>query len=101
MLLDDLLSARESVAAAHWEVIMADQSHDYQADRGIGVGATEEEVVRIYGKGKSGNIDLVKGTTTNGSPVVIGKVGDKVLFYPGIQFVFAEGRVWAIILVMK
>ena len=68
-------------------------SHDYQADRGIGVGATEEEVVRIYGKGKTGNIDLVKGTITDGSPVVIGKVGDKVLFYPGIQFVFAKGRV--------
>jgi hypothetical protein len=76
-------------------------SHDYRTDRGVRVGATEEEVIRAYGEGKTGNIDLAKGTTTNGNPVVIGKIGDKVLFYPGIQVVFARQRVWAIILVPK
>ena len=70
-------------------------SRDYATDRNVRVGATEEDVTRAYGRGKSGNIDLRKGET------VIGKVGDKVLFYPGIQFVFAKQRVWAIILVEK
>ena len=74
---------------------------DYETDRHIRVGATEDEVVRTYGHGEVGNIDLAKGTTSDGNPVVIGKVGDKVLFYPGIQFVFAKQRVWAIILVKK
>jgi hypothetical protein len=40
-------------------------------------------------------MDLLKGNT------VIGKVGDQILFYPGIQFVMAKGRVWAIWLVQK
>jgi len=70
-------------------------SRDYQTDRGVRVGATEEDVLHAYGQGRVGNIDLTKGET------VIGKVGDKVLFYPGIQFVFAKRRVWAIILVPK
>jgi len=70
-------------------------SRDYQTDRGVRVGATEEDVQRAYGQGRIGNIDLKKGET------VIGKVGDKVLFYPGIQFVFAKQQVWAIILVRK
>jgi hypothetical protein len=70
-------------------------SPEYPTDRNVRVGATEEDVIRAYGQGKSGNIDLTKGDT------VIGKVGDKVLFYPGIQFVFAKQRVWAIILVKK
>ena len=76
-------------------------SHGYGTDRGISVGATEDEVVRVYGKGKTGNIDLVKGTTTSSSPEAIGKVGDKVLFYPGIEFVFWKQKVWAIILMPK
>ena len=70
-------------------------TRDYSTDRQIRVGATEEEVVRAYGKGKAGNMDMLKGRT------LIGKVGDKVLFYPGIQFVFAKRRVWAIWLVQK
>ena len=70
-------------------------SREYSTDRKVRVGDTEEVVTRAYGQGKSGNIDLLKGET------VIGKVGDKVLFYPGIQFVFARQRVWAIILVKK
>jgi len=70
-------------------------SDEYSTDRNVRVGATEENVTRAYGQGKSGNIDIRKG------PTVIGKVGDKVLFYPGIQFVFAKQRVWAIILVKK
>jgi hypothetical protein len=70
-------------------------SREYPTDRNVRVGATEEDVTHAYGQGKSGNIDLAKGDT------VIGKVGDKVLFYPGIQFVFAKQRVWAIILVKK
>ncbi len=70
-------------------------SREYPTDRNVRVGATEEDVSRAYGKGKAGNIDLTKGDT------VIGKVGDKMLFYPGIQFVFAKQRVWAIILVKK
>ena len=74
---------------------------DYRTDRQIRVGASEEAVLRAYGKGKTGNIDLVKGTSANGTPEVIGKVGDKVLFYPGIEFVFVKQRVWAIILVAK
>ena len=70
-------------------------SREYPTDRSVRVGATEQDVTHAYGQGKSGNIDLKKGDT------VIGKVGDKVLFYPGIQFVFAKQRVWAIILVKK
>ena len=70
-------------------------SREYPTDRNVRVGASEEDVTRVYGQGKSGNIDLTKGET------VIGKVGDKVLFYPGIQFVIAKQRVWAIILVKK
>jgi len=70
-------------------------SRDYQTDRGVRVGATEEDVLHAFGKGRVGNIDLKKGET------VIGKVGDKVLFYPGIEFVFAKQQVWAIILVRK
>jgi hypothetical protein len=76
-------------------------TRDYHTDRQIRVGATEDEVVRAHGRGKVGNIDLVKGTSANGTPEVIGKVGEKVLFYPGIEFVFAKQRVWAIILVPK
>ncbi len=76
-------------------------TRDYQTDRQIRVGATEDEVVRAHGRGKVGNIDLTKGTTVDGSPVVVGKVGEKVLFYPSIEFVFAKQRVWAIILVPK
>jgi len=68
---------------------------EYATDRNVRVGAIEKDIIRVYGQGKSGNIDLTKGET------VIGKVGDKVLFYPGIQFVFAKQRVWAIILVRK
>ena len=74
---------------------------EYRTDRQIRLGASEEDVLRAYGKGKTGNIDLVKGTTASGSPEVIGTVGDKVLFYPGIEFVFSKQRVWAIILVPK
>ncbi len=76
-------------------------TRDYHTDRQIRVGATEDEVVRAHGRGKVGNIDLTKGTTVDGSPVVVGKAGDKVLFYPGIEFVFSKQRVWAIILVPK
>ena len=76
-------------------------TRDYHTDRRIRVGATEDEVVRAHGRGKVGNIDLTKGTTMDGSPVLVGKVGDKVLFYPGIEFVFSKQRVWAIILVPK
>jgi hypothetical protein len=76
-------------------------TRDYQTNRQIRVGATEDEVVRAHGRGTAGNIDLTKGTTVDGSPVVVGKVGDKVLFYQGIQFVFAKQRVWAIILAPK
>jgi hypothetical protein len=76
-------------------------TRNYHTDRQIRVGATEDEVVRAHGRGKVGNIDLTKGTTVDGSPVVIGKVGDKVLFYPGIEFVFSKQRVWAIILLPK
>ncbi|HMD18351.1 MAG TPA: hypothetical protein VKH18_16910 [Terriglobales bacterium] len=74
---------------------------DFRTDRQIRVGDSEEDVLRAYGKGKTGNIDLTKGTTADGRPVVVGKVGDKVLFYPGIEFVFSKQRVWAIILVPK
>lgn len=70
----------------------------YHTDKQVRVGATEDEVVRAHGRGKVGNIDLTKGTTADGSAVVVGKVGDKVLFYPGIEFVFVKQRVWAIIL---
>ena len=76
-------------------------TRDYHTDRQIRVGATEDEVVRAHGRGKVGNIDLTKGTTVDGSPVVVGKVGDKVLLYPGIEFVFSKQRVWAIVLVPK
>ena len=76
-------------------------TRDYHTDRQIRVGSTEDEVVRAHGRGKVGNIDLTKGTTVDGSPVVVGKVGDKVLFYPGIEFVFSKQRVWAIVLVPK
>jgi hypothetical protein len=74
---------------------------DYETDRHIRVGASEEAVILAYGKGRTGNMDLAKGTTESGNPVVFGKVGDKVLFYPGIEFVFSKQRVWAILLVPK
>ena len=70
-------------------------SDEYSTDRNVRVGATEDDVTRAYGQGKSGNIDIKKG------PTVIGTIGEKVLFYPGIQFVFEKQRVWAIIVVKK
>ncbi len=74
---------------------------DYRTDRQIRVGASEEDVLRAYGMGKMGSMDLAKGTTASGSPEVIGTVGDKIFSYPGIEFVFWKQRVWAIILVPK
>jgi hypothetical protein len=68
---------------------------DYRTDRNIQVGSGEDDVVHAYGQGKVGNIDLIKSET------VIGKVGDKVIFYPGVQFVFMKKQVWAIIVVPK
>jgi hypothetical protein len=68
---------------------------DYTTDRQIRIGASEAEVVHAYGQGKVGNIHLIKSET------VIGKVGEKVLFYPGIQFVFAKQQVWAIMVTPK
>ncbi len=68
---------------------------DYRTDRNVQVGSSEDDVVHAYGQGKVGNIDLIKSET------VIGKVGDKVIFYPGIHFVFVKQQVWAIVLVQK
>ena len=66
---------------------------DYRTDRNVRVGSSEDDVLHAYGEGKVGNIDLIKSET------VIGKVGDKVIFYPGIQFVFVRRQVWAIVVV--
>jgi hypothetical protein len=68
---------------------------DYRTDRNVQVGSSEDDVVHAYGEGKAGNFDLIKSET------LIGRVGDNVIFYPGIQFVFVKQRVWAIIVVPK
>jgi hypothetical protein len=69
----------------------------YATDKGISPGDKEERVLQVYGKPtKSGKMVLYKGEDEP-----IGSVGDRSLEYPGILFVIAHGRVWAIIVSAK
>jgi hypothetical protein len=70
-------------------------SRTFTSDKGIRPGDPEEEVEKRYGKGTVGQYELHKGTTA------IGAIGEKTLAYPGIQFVIAKGKVWAIVIVPK
>jgi len=68
-------------------------SSKYRTTKNISAGASEHQVIKAYGKPEVGTGVLRKGT------VPIGTVGDKVLAYPGIQFVMSRGKVWAVVIV--
>jgi hypothetical protein len=76
-------------------------TRDYHTDRQVSVGVTEDDVVRAYGRGKVGIPELSKGTRTDGSREVVGRVGDKAILYPGIEFIFFRQQVWAIVVMPK
>ncbi len=65
----------------------------FQTDKGVRPGDPEAQVEMHYGKGVAGNYQLQKGAEA------VGAIGEKTLSYPGIQFVMAKGKVWAIVIV--
>jgi len=74
------------------EGIVAVGNKGYKTDKGVSPGDKEERVLQAYGKPeKSGKMVLNKGQNEP-----IGVVGDRTLMYPGVLFVIAKGRVWAI-----
>jgi hypothetical protein len=68
----------------------------FVSDKGIRPGDPEGNVELRYGKPTVGRYELQKGSP---SPAVT--IGEKTLVYPGIQFVIAERKVWAIVIVPK
>lgn len=68
----------------------------YTTDKGISAGDKEERVRQIYGEPKVAKLVMSKG-----GPELVGAIGDRVLEYPGIQFVIANGNVWAIVVKAK
>jgi hypothetical protein len=72
--------------------IVAVGNKGYKTDKGVSPGDKEKRVLQAYGKPeKSGKMVLNKGTNEP-----IGAVGDRALMYPGVLFVIAKGKVWAI-----
>jgi hypothetical protein len=67
---------------------------DCRTSKGLKVGDSQEEVEKLYGKGKRTSIYLSKGSHDR-----LGKLGDFALEYPGVAFVMSKGRVAAMFIV--
>jgi hypothetical protein len=68
-------------------------SSAFRSEKGLRPGDTEEQVEKCYGRGEVGRYELDKGDS------LVGSIGEKTLVYPGIQFVIAQRKVWAIVIV--
>jgi hypothetical protein len=63
---------------------------EFKTNLGIRPGDEEKQVQRAYG-----TATIAKGVLRKGN-VEIGTLGDRLLCYPGIRFVIAKDKVWAI-----
>jgi hypothetical protein len=71
-------------------------SKQFATDKGVSPGDREERVRQVYGDPKIGKLVLFKG-----GPEPVGTLGDRVLDYPGVQFVISHGSVWAVAIKAK
>ena len=67
------------------------KSGECRTSKGVKLGDSQDQVRRLYGKGREKTVYLTKGKSDN-----LGPLGDFVLEYSGVAFVIYEGKVAAL-----
>lgn len=67
-----------------------------QSSKGTKIGDSQEQVQKVYGKGKKTTIYLNKGSHDR-----VGKLGDFALEYPGVVFVISNSKVAAMFIIAE